>query len=356
MKQASAVLEVIPSQVLAFATLILAAAALMACMQAFQHTSRSAVLSSETRIVETSKSGMDIVPASCASDPAWYHNTLPETADLKGYKSDTGTTEYGNTKNWGAGPVFTCVTNTSGSSYFIPANSPTEMFSFNALSNTVSGLTVYGSTPPGVVSLLHMDGTNNSTTFTDSAPSPRTYTASSAVISTAQSKFGGASGYFNGAASLTTPDGYRFEFAKGPFTIELWAYPTSVTGTHALVGKTDPVGFSPYLIYQSGANLYFYASSVGGAWDVCNATSIGTVALNTWVHIAVVRSGSTFYTFKNGVLQGTCSSSSELWNNSYPFTIGSGGGPYFNGYIDEVRVSKDIARWTSNFTPPTSAY
>ena len=72
-------------------------------------------------------------------------------------------------------------------------------------------------------------------------------------------------------------------------------------------------------------------------------------------HHALVRNGSTFYTFKDGTQVSTWTNSSSIREGEEK-TLANRGGSYVNGYVDELRVSKGIARWTSNFTPYTTAY
>jgi hypothetical protein len=83
---------------------------------------------------------------------------------------------------------------------------------------------------------------------------------------------------------------------------------------------------------------------------------MGTLDLTTWTHYAITRAGTVFRTFKNGVQQDTWTSSLALKAASDTLTIGKWSTTYFSGYMEEVRISKGIARWTANFTPPAKAY
>jgi hypothetical protein len=91
--------------------------------------------------------------------------------------------------------------------------------------------------------------------------------------------------------------------------------------------------------------------------------SSSSLTLNTWNHIAVVRNGNSWQIYINGVADGA----SVTWNgnvdnntSSAVFGIGgditTGSGLTWNGYIDDLRITKGYARYTSNFTPPTSAF
>ena len=85
------------------------------------------------------------------------------------------------------------------------------------------------------------------------------------------------------------------------------------------------------------------------------------LSANTWYHIAVTRSGNTFRTFVNGVVEKTYTSSAAVFSDAtVPYNIGrtayQSGTFYYNGYMDDLRVTKGYARYTANFTPPTSAH
>lgn len=95
---------------------------------------REGFASSEVYFTDTSPGGLAIMPASCASSPSYYHYAL--TVQGAGYSIATGLSEYGAYKHG----VYVCVTNTSGSTYFIPANSATELNSFKARSTVIPGL------------------------------------------------------------------------------------------------------------------------------------------------------------------------------------------------------------------------
>lgn len=208
--------------------------------------------------------------------------------------------------------------------------------------------------------LLHMDGSNGSTSFTDSSSTAKTVTPQgNAQISTAQSKFGGASGYFDGSGDwLSVPHSSDFDFGSGDFTIEGWIYLNSVAANTHLIGKYNSNPTSPFAIYQSGSGVAFYASSNGTAWDIMSALSCGLFSTGAWHHIAVTRSGNTFSAFKDGVLANFAYSSATLHANTGAVTIGSNnsGSEGYNGYLDDWRITKGVARYVANFTPPTAAF
>ena len=210
--------------------------------------------------------------------------------------------------------------------------------------------------------LLHMDGTNGSTTFTDNSPSPKTVTAVGNVqISTAQSKFGGASGLFDGTGDwCQIANNAAFKFGSGDFTIEYWIYPTDLTSVKQHINPDDGSNTS-YAIITSGSSLLYYLSSVGGStWDIASGVSIGTVTLSTWQHIALVRNGNVFTPYLNGTAGTTTTSSATLFDFTSVLRVGSQSTDLsptpFQGYMDEFRITKGVARYTANFTPPTAAF
>lgn len=175
-----------------------------------------------------------------------------------------------------------------------------------------------------------------------------------------------SSAFFDGTGYLSAPSSSDLYFA-GDFTIDLWVRPTvSVAGT--ILGRTGsgsfggPVGDAqgPYEVYYDGAgHARFYASS-GGNWDIASNVDMGPVPLNAWTHIAVVRSGNTYFTFNSGNQISTFTSSAVPY--SAPLPLGIGNRPaftinpdFFNGFLDEVRVS-NIARWTAPYAPLTAPY
>lgn len=211
-----------------------------------------------------------------------------------------------------------------------------------------------------VVLLLHFDGANGSTTFTDNSPTPKTVTAlSSAAISTAQSKFGGASlGLTGGFLSVENSAG--LDTSTGDFTIETWVLPASLGASAILFNKAiaTEAGY-PYQAYvTTSGGLVFrsYNAAVVGLFTI--ATAGGLVAVGAWTHLAFVRFGSTFTVYVNGVASGSASYSGALPVNAFPMSIGAystGSSPLY-GHIDEFRFTKGVARYTANFTPPTEAF
>jgi len=210
-----------------------------------------------------------------------------------------------------------------------------------------SSATEYGD---DCVLMLHMNGADASTTFTDSSDTAHTITAvGGAQIDTAQSKFGSASGLFDGAGDyLTAADHADWDFGTGDFTIDFWLRFNSA-GAAYFVDREDSARFA---VRYGGGNLRF---DIGGGSVVSQAWSPSN---GVWYHIAATRSGTNCYLFVDGTQHGSTGSSS--FNISFTTGIGVGasstGTQPVNGWMDEVRIVKGQAIWTANFTPPSAEY
>lgn len=195
-------------------------------------------------------------------------------------------------------------------------------------------------------------------------------TVGNAQISTTQSKFGGSSMYFDGTGDFAnTAPTVDLEFGSGDFTIEGWIYPV-VTTRMALYHGSSGSDWSLGIDFQN-QKLCVWASSNGTTWNLINAdgggNGIGTITIsaNAWTHVAFVRSGTTWQTYINGVrdlnLTGISGSivnraTSAKSIAKWWFSNGSGAPGVWNGYIQDFRITKGLARYTSNFTPPTTAH
>jgi hypothetical protein len=207
--------------------------------------------------------------------------------------------------------------------------------------------------------LLHGTGTNGSTSIIDSSPLPKTVTAfGNAQISTAQSKFGGASIAFDGTgdylrvASTGTPG----DLGSGNFTVECWSYLISRTSQYpSLVSNYSTFNVNSFGLFADYNESGKYQIALGGFPTV---TSSADVVYNQWVYVAVVRSAGTVTLYVNGTSSGSSANTANLTGNTGALWIGSPGDidSPINGYIDDLRITKGIARYTANFTPPTAPF
>jgi len=207
------------------------------------------------------------------------------------------------------------------------------------------------------VLLLHCDGTNGGTVFTDSSTFNKTVTANgNANTSTTQFKFGTASGSFDGVADyLTVPDSTDFDFGTGDFTIDFWVRLNTIATQQCWVEKE----------YTNSGGYYLGYTPVNNGIDVFIAgayffTALFVPVINTWYHIAWTRSGTDMKVFVNGVQAGpTVPNATNISGTTAQLSIGidlTDNLFDFNGFIDEFRISKGVARWNSNFTPPSFPY
>ena len=182
---------------------------------------------------------------------------------------------------------------------------------------------------------------------------------SGVTVSTAQSKFGESSLYFNGSAALSSM--YNILPTNGDFTIEWWEYRTAKTGENvvfnAVCASNNFYGLLAGYIDVDGYNN-FYVSVNGNSWGI-NSEEMGLPDLNIWNHFALVRYGNEYISFKNGIKQSESILSGDIALGG-GFLIGNWqyrneSGAKYVGYLDEFRIS-NIARWTENFTPPTEPY
>lgn len=208
--------------------------------------------------------------------------------------------------------------------------------------------------------LLHMDGANGSTTFTDSSGTPKTVTRfGDTQISTAQSKFGGASCLFDGSGDyLTVPAGADFAFGTGDFTAEMWFNPSSVTVYHALfyTGQYETNQLS--LRVTDGGKMQSFIGNATNGYGI----QTGTTALvaGAWHHIAICSASGLIKVFLNGVQETSATNTQAIDSNTAVYigtqNVSGSMGLFPTGYIDEMRVTKGIARYTANFTPPTAPF
>jgi hypothetical protein len=180
-------------------------------------------------------------------------------------------------------------------------------------------------------------------------------TVSTAQISTTQSKFGGSSIKFNGTSDYLNAGSSINLDSFGDFTIEAWIYPTASADQNIIARWTT--GNRSYRMYMTTPTNYLRIHYNN---DTINLDSTTAVTLNTWSHVAATRSGSNLYLFLNGTSIATATSSTLIGPNAINTLIGAteSASPqsFFNGYIDDVRITKGYARYTANFTPPTAAF
>ncbi|WP_028316693.1 LamG domain-containing protein [Desulfatibacillum aliphaticivorans] len=216
--------------------------------------------------------------------------------------------------------------------------------------------------------LLHMEGTERGTTFEDSSPSAKSVAAyGNAHTTTDVFKFGCSSAQFDGAGDyLRVPDSDDWYMGTDPFTIDCWVRFKSLSN------QTDKADSFIFCHYQDANNyvcltlhwgrVLRFAIWVGGVYSFVTSPAF-TPAINQWYHVAVARdTDGTSHVLKiyvNGVCLSTRTNTVDWPDLNGALFIGRYPGDdafSFDGCIDEFRVSKGIARWTSDFAPPVRAY
>jgi hypothetical protein len=210
--------------------------------------------------------------------------------------------------------------------------------------------------------MLHGDGADASTTITDSSSSGKTVTpVGTAQIDTAQSKFGGASILLDGNSDyLSIADSADFNFGSGDWTIDFWVRFVASTGTPSFYNQSNST-FNSLNQYRLRKGGIFFADA---ATIRASYTYSWTPSNDTWYHLETARNGTTMLFFIDGVSQAltevTAISTNTLGDLTGALRLGASAettpGDYLNGWIEEFRISKGIARHTTNFTPETVPY
>lgn len=190
-------------------------------------------------------------------------------------------------------------------------------------------------------------GTVRLTEFSPFNSTPHTITANSSSV------------YFDGNGDfLSLPTGSTWDFGTANFTIEFWIYPSGSSGAYARFFQTANgdvfagIGMSRN---NTADGLALFLSSNGTSYDIINGSAT-TYDLNTWTHFALVRNGTGFTLYKNGVSVVTATSSAAIYYSAahVPVIGGQTGGRFYAGYLSNFRIVKGTAVYTSNFTPPTT--
>jgi hypothetical protein len=200
--------------------------------------------------------------------------------------------------------------------------------------------------------LLHADGSDGSTTFTDSSQNNFASTAGgNAQLDTAQYKYGSASILCDGSGDFVrTPANAAFTFGLDNFTVEFWL-------------RLDPsfsFAAATYLM-TFGTGNYLSIQSSTFRWRTSGGTNLITGTLTpvveTWYHVALVRSGAGIKLFIDGTQDGsTYVAGTDFTNTQITFGASGAGANSLLGWIDDVRVTKGVARYTANFTAPAASF
>lgn len=205
-----------------------------------------------------------------------------------------------------------------------------------------------------VALLLHMDGVDGSTTFNDSSPAAKAVAASgNAKVSAAKSKWGGASLALGGSGDyLSAPAHADFVFGVGDFTVEMLIN-TTTAAEKVLVDQFVIEDSNSWQFAVKSGRLSWYS----GGYSLTGAAAVNNGA---WHHVAAVRSAGTLRFFVDGVLDGSAALGRNFNTHSVlgiGAQVAARNSVYdFPGYIDELRITKGVGRYTDNFAPPTGPF
>lgn len=213
-----------------------------------------------------------------------------------------------------------------------------------------------------VVLLLGFEGVDGSGIITDESSSAHgTATIrGTAQIDTAQKKFGVSSLVCDdGVSSISFPDDADYDLGAGDFTLEAFVR-FNTTGFQFLFGQWQSVGDLGWIISADNAGLYFNVSTT-----LSDNTNIllGSTALTTgvWYHMCIDYDGAKYRAYVDGVMVASHSTPLTIADSPNVLSIGSNNDNdafFFDGWMDELRITKGVARYASDggFTPPTSAF
>ena len=236
----------------------------------------------------------------------------------------------------------------------------------------VTGTAVYSAdfTPPTAPLTAITNTTfllNPETSISDLSQSSAITCFGNAATSTTQVKFAGTKSiYFDGTGDyISAENDAGFSFGTGDFTVESWLYHQNASATYYdLIGTAKNSG---YMGSNRGGWIFAYYHTHGSTYALRFGYQYNnafpddivfskTLNVDTWYHIAMTRQGNQLKCFVDGVQVGSTVTNSTNLFSTEPLNIGTGSGisTYVTGYMQDVRITKGLARYTANFTPPTA--
>lgn len=209
------------------------------------------------------------------------------------------------------------------------------------------------------VLLLHMEDPTSS--FVDSSTYNHVMgSTAGAIHSTAQFKYGSKSAVFSNG-NISSVDSNDWYFAAGDWTIDGWFYFNAPNNTRQAIASQWKDNNNYWLVDYDGVNGKLNVTSVFGGVVIADYFTYSSIFLSSgvWYHLAFVRYGSYALVFIDGIVQfmntNNAFGTSDMGNVNADLSIGTfaGSGFPFSGYMDDVRISKGVARWIASFFTPT---
>jgi len=242
-------------------------------------------------------------------------------------------------------------------------NAPDAAFTNLVATGDLSAPNIIGKPDAYTKLLIHSDTTDGRGTFTDSSPGniPITTGGGDPTHETEQSKFGASSLYVDGddyldvGGAVAAHTDVFYDVDGLDFTYDFWVNRTG-SGRRGLISSHDGTADDIEIEFTSANKI------MGGfrkdASNFHGITTTTALSANTWYHIALIRHNGLLKIYVNGTLEATHNTvwTGDIYNRTGKLFIGRYGTMYHQGYLDEIRISVGIARWQSNFTPPTRPY
>lgn len=227
-----------------------------------------------------------------------------------------------------------------------------------------------GATDPSfasVVLLMGFEGVNGATSgagFTDESTfNPKAeggLNAAGPTITTSQFRFNTSALDLTGTGGLGWADSADFNLSTGLFTVEASIRPDTVSGVRVICGQWGPSN-QGWVLAQSGDTLIWRVSTTGSN-SFTDLTSASLFSTATWYEVAVDFDGTTYRLYINGTVVATSTTLRTIFNSAYAFEVGNsstGGGVLqekFDGTLDELRITKGVARYAGAYTPAVTAF
>ena len=192
---------------------------------------------------------------------------------------------------------------------------------------------------------------NESKILDKSQSAPELRLVDNTTSSSTQKKFSNTSMYFDGTSDEITTNGANIaDFGTGDFTVEMWIYASSLSGYNSVVADSEYLSSSP----PNSWCFYLHGNTVDPWKSGSSMLDGGTLSTNTWHHIAWTRASGTMRVFIDGQVVDTATDTTSFVNGD--IIVGSNKGNYhYEGYIEDLRITKGLARYTANFTVPSAS-